>query len=122
MLEFMDIGIEGVVAYRLEGKVTTEEMNSVLDRFREIIARKETIHIYQEVTSLGGAELAAMKEKLKFFLDLGWSHFGRVAVVAEKRWIPKLVDLEGKLFKHIEMKGFAMEEKDQAIVFLRNTG
>ena len=120
MLEFMDIGIEGVVAYRLEGKVTTEEMNAALDRFREIIARGETIHIYQEITSLGGVELAAMKEKLRFFMELGWSHFGRVAVVAEKHWIPRLVDLEGRFFKQIEMKGFAMEERDRAIAFLKN--
>jgi len=118
MLEFLDIGMEGVVAYRLAGKVTTQEMNSVLDLFREIISRGEKIHIYQEVTSLGGVEFVAMKEKIKFFLDLGWSHFGRVAVVAEKHWIPKLVDLEGKLFKGIEMKGFAIEEKEQAVAFL----
>ncbi len=122
MLTFMDIGITGVVAYRLAGKVSTEEMKSVLDKFREIIDRGERIHIYQEVTSLGGVELAAFKEKFLFFLELGWSNFGRVAVVAEKKWIPKLVDLENKLFKRIELKGFAMEEKDQAIAYLKAVG
>jgi len=122
MLEFIDIGITGVVAYRLEGKVSTEEMKSALDKFRAIIDQGEQINIYQEVTSLGGVEFAAMKEKLKFFLELGWSNFGRVAVVAEKKWIPKLVDLEGKLLKRVEMKGFSMEEKDQAIAYLKGAG
>ncbi len=120
MLEFLDIGVPGVVAYRLEGKISTEEMKSVLDLFREIIGRGEKINLYQEITSLGGVELEAMGEKLKFFLDVGLSNFGRIAVVAEKKWIPRLIDLEGKLFRNIEMRGFSMEEKDAAVAFLKD--
>ncbi|MCG8634268.1 MAG: STAS/SEC14 domain-containing protein [Desulfobacterales bacterium] len=117
MIEFLDI--TGVVGYRLEGKISTEEMTSVLDLFREIIARGEKINLYQEVTSIGGVEFEAMGEKLKFFLDVGLSNFGRIAVVADKKWIPRLVDLEGRLFRNIEMRGFSMEEKDAAIAFLK---
>ncbi|MDD9304446.1 MAG: STAS/SEC14 domain-containing protein [Desulfobacter sp.] len=119
MLEFLDLKIDGVVAYRLAGKISTQEMKEVLDLFRQIIDRGEKINLYQEVTSLGGVELEAMVEKLKFFLELGVSHFGRVAVVPRKKWIPKLVDLEGKLFKNVEMKRFALEEKDLALAFLK---
>lgn len=119
MLEFMDVGIAHVVAYRIDGKVSANEMTQVLDLFRQIIDRGEKIHIYQEITRIGGAEFSALTEKLKFFLDEGWSDFGRVAVVAEKKWIPKLVDLEGKLFKGIQMKGFSLEEKDKALAFLK---
>ncbi len=119
MLEFLDIVVSGVVAYRLEGKISTEEMKTALDLFREIIGRGEKINLYQEITSLGGVELEAMGEKLKFFLDVGLSNFGRIAVVAEKTWIPRLIDLEGKLFRNIEMRGFSMDEQDAAIAFLK---
>ncbi len=43
-------------------------------------------------------------EKFKFFFDVGISHFCRIAVVTHKKWTHKLVDLQGKLFKSIDMK------------------
>lgn len=120
MLEIIDIGVEKAVAYRLEGKITEEEMVSVLSIFKEKIDKGEDLILYQEVVSIGGAELDAMIEKFKFFIDFGMSHFTRIAVVTHKKWIHKLVDLEGKLFKNIDMKGFSIEQKDKAIEFLKN--
>jgi len=119
MLEFLDIHIPGVMAYRLEGKISTREMNQVLDRFRRIIEQGGKINVYQEVTSLGGVELEALVDKLKFFLDVGLSNFGRVAVVAEKKWMPRLVDIEGKFFKGVDMRGFSMDKKEDALAFLK---
>ncbi len=34
MLEILDIGLESVVAYRLEGRITKEELKSVMTLFR----------------------------------------------------------------------------------------
>ena len=120
MIEFIDIGIENVVAYRLEGKISTDEMTEILDLFRSIIEKGDKINIYQEITSIGGAELSALKEKLKFFMDVGLSNFNRIAVVADKKWIPKLIDVEGKIFKNVDMKGFSMTQKEEALEFLKN--
>lgn len=120
MIEFIDIGVDGVVAYRLDGKITTSEMNQVLEVFREFTARGQTIHVYHEITSLGGVEFEALGEKLKFFLEAGVSGFGRVAVVADRKWIPKLVDLEGRLLKFVELRGFKTEDKAAAIAFLKD--
>lgn len=119
MLEFIDIHIPGVVAYRLEGKISTREMNQILDRFRGIIEQGKKINIYQEVTSLGGMELEALGDKLKFFLDVGLSNFGRIAVVAEKKWIPRLVEIEGNFARGIDMRGFSMDKKEEAFTFLK---
>lgn len=59
-------------------------------------------------------------EKLKFFIDFGMSSFRKIAVVTHKKWIHKIVDLEGKIFKNIEIKRFPVEEKDKAIEFLKS--
>jgi hypothetical protein len=120
MIKMINIGLADAIAYRIEGKVTEKEMKTVLAVFKNKISKNEKLLIYQEVVSIGGAELDAMKEKLKFFLAFGLSHFSRIAVVTHKKWIHKLVDLEGKLFKNMEMRGFLKEEKDQAIEFLKN--
>ena len=120
MIEMIDIGMDDAIAYRIEGKITEEEMKTVLSVFKKKVEKNEKLIVYQEVVSIGGAEFDAMVEKLKFFREFGISQFSKIAVVTHKRWLNKLVDLEGKLFKGIEMRGFSKEEKDQAIEFLRN--
>ncbi len=120
MLELIDIGVENTVAYRVGGKITEEEMTAILSTFKEKIEKGEKLNVYQEVVSIGGVELDAMIEKFKFFRDVGFSHFDKIAVVTHAKWLHKLVDLEDKIFKSINMKGFSVEEKDQAIEFLKN--
>lgn len=121
MVEIIDIGIEEAVAYRVQGKITEAEMTVVLAIFKEKIDNGEKLIVYQEVISIGGVEYEAMIEKIKLFLDVGHSHFSRIAVVTQRKWIHKLVDLEDKLFKNIDMKGFPIEEKEKAIECLRNS-
>ena len=121
MLEMIDIGVENTIAYRIEGKVTEEEMTAILNIFKEKIEKGERLNVYQEVESIGGAEFDAKIEKFKFFRDFGFSYFNRIAVVAHTKWLHKLVDLEDKIFKSIDMKGFSVDEKDQAIEFLKDS-
>jgi len=120
MLEILDIGIEKAVAYRLGGKITEAEVNRVFSALEEKIARYEKILIYQEIQSLGGVEFDAILEKLKFLMEFGLSHFSRIAVVTHKEWMKRIIVLEDKLFKNIDMKAFSMEEKEQAVDFLRD--
>jgi hypothetical protein len=120
MLEMIDIGVENAIAYRIEGKVTEEDMTSILTVFKEKIEKGEKLVVYQEVVSIGGVELDAMIEKFKFFREVGFSHFDRIAVVTHTKWLHKIVDLEDKIFRNIHMKGFSVDEKDQAIEFLKN--
>ena len=122
MLKIIDIGFEKAVAYRLGGKITEEEMTSVLNIFREKIDKGEKLFVYQEVESFGGAEFDAMVEKFKFFKDVGFnfSHFSKIAVVTHSKWLHKIVDLEDKILKNVAIKGFPVEEKDKAIEFLKS--
>jgi hypothetical protein len=120
MLEIIDIGFEKAVAYRLEGKITEEEITSVFSIFREKIEQGEKLIVYQEIVSIGGVEFDAMVEKIKFLIDFGISHFSKVAVVTQKKWLHKIIDIEDKIFTNVDMKGFSIEEKDKAIEFLKS--
>jgi hypothetical protein len=95
-------------------------MTSLLNLFIETIERGEKLIVYQEVVSIGGAEFDGMIEKFKFIRDFGFSHFDRIAVVTHKKWLHKIVDLEDKIFRNIDMKGFSVDEKKQAVEFLKN--
>jgi hypothetical protein len=119
MLEMIDISVENAVAYRLGGKITDEEMSQVFSALKEKIDQYGKVSIYQEIESFKGVELEGMVEKVKFFLDVGISKFDKIAVVVGSDWLQKIIDLEGKLFRKFEMRGFSMDEKDQAVQFLK---
>ena len=121
MIEILDIGINNVVAYRVEGKVTENEMQSVLSIFKDKIQAGAKVSIYQEIVSVGGAELDAIIEKLKFFSEFGISHFDKIAILTQKNWMHKIIDLKGKLFKAFDMKGFSIDDKEKALEFLRSS-
>jgi hypothetical protein len=40
--------------------------------------------------------------------------FDRIAVLADKEWVRKAGELEGKLFPGLEIKGFELHEQDEA--------
>ena len=114
MLELIDIGIEKAVAYRLGGKITEDEMKLVLLALKEKIENYGEVFIYQEIESFGGVEFDAIIEKMKFFFDVGISNITRIAVVTHKKWMHKIIGLESKLFKKIDMKGFSIDDKNEA--------
>ena len=118
MLTMVDSGIDKAVAYRIEGKITDADMELVTSVLKEKIALYGDIFIYQEIESFKGIEFEAMVEKTKFFLEMGTSNIKKIAVVTHKDWMNKIIDLEGKLFKNIDMKAFLTEDKDEAIAFL----
>ena len=35
-------------------------------------------------------------------------------------WMHKIIDLEGKLFKKFDMRGFSIDDKDKALEFLKS--
>lgn len=120
MLEMIDIGIEKAVAYRWGGKITEDEMTLALSALKEKIETFGEVFIYQEIESFGGVEFDAIVEKFKFLSDVGISNIRRIAVVTHKKWMHKIIDLEGKIFKKIDMKSFSMNDKNEAIEFLKN--
>lgn len=119
MLELLEIDIDDVVAYRLDGRLSDEDMKAVVVKIKAKLAEHGSIGLYQEVISIGAIEFDAMIEKMKFIHDVGISSFKKIAIITDKRWMQKIVPLEDKLFKHIDMRAFSLEQRDQALDFLR---
>jgi len=120
MLELIDIGIEKAVAYRWGGKITEDDMTLALSAIKEKIENYGDVCIYQEIESFGGVGFDAIVEEFKFLSDVGLSNISRIAVVTNKKWMHKIIDLEDKLFKKIDMKSFSIEDKNKAIEFLKS--
>lgn len=118
MIEYLDIGVEKAVAYRISGKISQSEMHDVLQTIAGRIDQFGEVYLYQEIESLGGVEFEAMLEKMKFLIRQGISDIHKVAVITDKKWLHRVVELEDKLLPHTKLCSFSMEEKDQAVSFL----
>ena len=122
MLKILDIDVEKAVAYRLSGKISEAEMKQALSTVREKIEHYGEVYIYQEIDGYTGVEFDAILVKLKFLFENGVANINRIAVVTDKQWLQKIIDLEDKLFKNIDMQCFSLKEKKQAVEFLKEAG
>ena len=118
MLEMLDLGIDKTIAFRTDGKVTAEDMNQVLGALEDAIAQHGEVYTYQQIDSLGGVEFEAVVEKMKYLVDHGIGGIKRIAIVTDKAWMHKIVALEDRIFRSIDMRAFALDERDAAIAFL----
>ena len=119
MLEMIDIGVAQAVAYRLVGKINKDDMTQVFDAIHEKVEQFGAAYIYQEIDAYTGVEFAAMLEKIKFLFENGLANISRVAVVTDKSWLQKIVALEDKLFKNIDLQCFVQQDKKLAVEFLK---
>lgn len=119
MLKLLDIEIDKVVAFSVENKITEDDMNLALSTLKDKINKYGEVFIYEEIDGFSGIEISAIVDKFKYLFDRGLSGISRIAVVTNKEWIHKIVDLEDKLFKKIDMRCFSLEQKDKALEFLK---
>lgn len=120
MIEMLNIGIEKTVAYRVSGKVTEEDMVTVFTAIKDKIETEGDIYLYQEIESLNGVGFDAIIEKLKFLADIGISHFKKIAIVTDRKWMQKVIRVEDSIFSSIEMRAFSFEEREKAFDFLKD--
>ncbi|WP_211829892.1 STAS/SEC14 domain-containing protein [Kistimonas asteriae] len=118
MLELISIPIENAVAIRSAGSISEAEMAEVLAAAREKTTEYGNIVIYEEIERLGSIAPGAILEKIKYLFEVGISNIHKVAVLTDKPWIGKVVELEDKLFSQIELRCFALDDKAAALAFL----
>lgn len=119
MIKLEEIGIENAVAFHVAGKITESDMDMAFAEMKEKIRLHTNIVLYEQIDSFGGVELAGIIDKFKYLFDMGISNITKVAIVTDKAWIEKIVTLEDKIFRRIEMKVFSIDDKALAIEFLR---
>ena len=95
-------------------------MALVLSDAKEKINRHGNIVILEVIESFKGIEIAALVEEFKYLHEVGMSNISKIAVITDKKWLEKIVSIEEKIFKSIEMKCFSTEDQDSAIEFLKN--
>jgi hypothetical protein len=119
MIELMSIGSDEVIAYRIKGRVETDEFERIAGFIEEKLKTHNKLRAYAEIEDLEGMSLEAFLKDLKFGLK-NHNRFDKAVVVTDKQWIRKVVRIEEKLFPWIEMKYFPFAEKQQAVDWIMN--
>lgn len=118
MLTLIDIGMKNATAFKLDGKISKQEMLDVLQDMRDKSERFGVVNVYQEVNSIGAIELGALAEEFRYLMDKGITNLNRIAVISDKKWLSRVVEFEDKLFPYIAVKCFSTNDKEAAVEFL----
>jgi len=119
VIEMIDVGIDNALAFQLSGKITEIDMSMVLSAAKEKIESHGSIVILEKFNSFEGIEIAAIAEEFKYLFEVGMSNIVKVAILTDKKWIERIVNIEDKIFRNVEMKCFSLEEQAEAVQFLK---
>ncbi|WP_318495334.1 SpoIIAA family protein [Photobacterium leiognathi] len=119
MLTMLNVDIDNAVAFSIDGKVNEDDMKRILYDAQAKTEVHGKIVIFEQIDNFDGIEFSALLEEVRYVFHAGISHITKVAVVADKKWIEKIVKVEDKLFRNIDIQFFQPEEKDQAVEFLK---
>jgi hypothetical protein len=118
MLEFIK-SPDDVLAVKLTGTITGKDLDAILDRAEDIIAKPGKIHFAVETKGIEGIELAAMPHHFSrsFPLFGKLDRFGRVAVVADQAWVRVLTRFESAVLPYVSYRVYEPGERKQALDF-----
>jgi hypothetical protein len=120
MVKMLSLGIENAVAFEMSGKITKEDIELILNDAKRKIEKYGDIIIWKQIESFDGIELDSLVEEFNYLAEIGISNIKKVAIVTDKTWVEKIVTIEDKIFKDIEIRCFNFEELVFALSFLNS--
>ena len=110
---------EDVLAIKLTGTITGEDLDAIMDRTDAIMAKHDKIHVYCETSGIYGMQLSARPHHMSraFPLFGKLDRFGRVAVVSDQAWMRVGTRLESAMLPNISYRVCEPDERDEALAW-----
>lgn len=123
MFEFID-SADDVIALSISGKITTAELDAIMDRLELALANNEKTHVFVETRTVDGIEVSGLPSYLARAVPIltRLPRFGRVAIVADQTWIRIAARVESLLLPFISYRTFTPGRRDEALAWVRGTG
>lgn len=120
MHRFLD-SADNVIALTMSEKITGTELDAIMDRLEEKMARHDTVHMFVETRAIHGIELAGLPSYLSRAMPLFGKlrRFGRIAVVADQPWVRLATRIESALLPFISYRTFTPEGRDEALAWVK---
>ncbi len=108
-----------VVAVKVEGELTAEDMKAMIERFQVIVDRGEKALLFIDMQGYDGWEFGVATEKLKH-IGMLWKVFDRYAIVGDRRWMEIWVRIVDPLTPQ-QIRHFSPDKTDEAWTWLLAT-
>ncbi len=105
-----------VVAAKIDGRLTAQDMEALVRRLQPIVDRDEKALLYVDMENYEGFELGVMTEKLKN-IGMLWKALDRYAIVGDKRWMEIWIKIVDPLSPQ-QIKHFYPDKTDEAWAWL----
>ncbi|WP_152453898.1 STAS/SEC14 domain-containing protein [Microbulbifer sp. THAF38] len=56
----------------------------------------------------------------KYLADVGISNISAAAILTDKRWLQKIVRVEDKIFRNMDIRCLSLDQREEAIQFLKH--
>ncbi len=113
MLEIIPFQDTRVIAMKLDGGISTAEIEQTWELIEELRKIHEKLRVYVEYHNFSGIDfqglLINIPKKFEHFTD-----FEREAVVSDQQWLSTSIKVGDRFFPSIEVKHFGFEEIQQA--------
>lgn len=119
MIEMIPSGGD-VIALRVSGKITGNDLDAIMDRLDAVMASQDKVHLFVETQGIGGIELNGLPAYLNRAMELfgKLAMFGRVAVVADQAWVRAGTRLESALLPSIRYRVYTPNEREEALAWV----
>ncbi len=111
-----------ILGFEVKGKVSEA---AFVNMMQELIPKMDApgkIKLYIEITRYDGTDWQVIWDSIKFAFAKGKSYFtnvSKIALVTDKAWVRFLATMEYALIPSIKEKSFSMEEKEDALKWIK---
>ena len=120
MIEFIE-GNDNVFAARVAGRITGADLDRLMDRLEQHLAREGLVHVFVETRAIDGLQIDGLGSHMARALPLfgALRRFGRVAVVADQSWIRFGARIESLLLPFVSYRTFEPGRREEALAWVR---
>ena len=109
---------DAIIEIRLDGRVTREDYDAVIDKVQDFIDAHGTIKLIEIIDSFKGFDPSALWAGLKFDIR-NVRHVSHVAVVSDIGWMGPAAKAAGAVITS-DVRTFDLDELDDAWAWLRD--
>lgn len=118
-IRFLPTPTANVLAFEIDGLITSEEMPEALKVFEEFFAGHDQVRLLNRMKHFGGFDPTILLQSRLIAMKLSaMRKLERYAIVGAPSWMVTLIAAISPAFADIEMRTFAAEQEDEAWAWL----
>jgi SpoIIAA-like len=118
-LRFFPTSKHDVLAFEINGVISSQEMPSIIKEFETFLERHEKVRLLNRIKHFGGIDPAVFMQSGLISMKLAaMQKVERYAVVGAPGWMRKIIETVNPAFPDLDMRTFSADEEADAWVWI----